>query len=148
MCCGLAGWKGGRRRWGCSGEHKLTHRWISRICSLVRLEAPYTHSPLIIAVFPKLTTVSATTCSALSAVATGASLAAYFSESGAVAFVIVIKSNCLWVGGRSKRSPRVGCSGLQPHCPCLPIAEASRDPAWLTAAVLAGLPIVYSMLVG
>lgn len=33
--------------------------------------------------------------------------------------------------------------------PCLlPIAEASRDPAWLTASVLAGLPIVYSMLVG
>lgn len=27
-------------------------------------------------------------------------------------------------------------------------AETSRDPAWLTAAVLAGLPIVYSMLVG
>lgn len=26
-------------------------------------------------------------------------------------------------------------------------AEASRDPAWLTAAILAGLPILYSMLV-
>lgn len=58
------------------------------------------------AVFPNLTTASATACSTLSAIATGASLAAYFSES-----------------------------------------DANRDPAFLTAAVLSGLPILYSMLV-
>ncbi|PSC72081.1 hypothetical protein C2E20_4611 [Micractinium conductrix] len=58
------------------------------------------------AAFPKMSTATATACSTLSAVATGASLAAYFAEN-----------------------------------------EAKRDPAFLTAAVLAGLPIIYSMLV-
>lgn len=62
--------------------------------------------PEYLAVFPKTSTVSATASSTLSALATGASLAAYFSEN-----------------------------------------EVNRDPAWLTAALLAGLPLVYGMLV-
>lgn len=56
------------------------HPWVASNCE--PHACPHTCLHLA-AVFPKMTTGSATTCSALSAVATGASLAAYFSESGA-----------------------------------------------------------------
>lgn len=76
------------------------------LASVIKHNALMEDQSAYAAAFAPMTTASATTCSALSAVATGASLAAYFSES-----------------------------------------DANRDPAYLTAAVLAGLPIVYSMLV-
>lgn len=117
------------------------------------------------AVFPKLTTTSATTCSTLSAIATGASLAAYFSESelgdgaclGGCGWYRFWPWHLLWLLPIVIRSPfamdkglthaESGPSLIHPRSAPAPKGDANRDPAWLTAAVLSGLPIIYSMLV-